>query len=45
MAERPIKVDQTDVRQGKTGVGVRYVLGGGLILVIVIFAIVFLVMK
>jgi hypothetical protein len=41
MSEIPIRKDQTDARQGKTGLGVRYVLAGGLILVIVAFALVY----
>ena len=45
MSERPVKVEKTDARQGKTGVGVRYVLGFGLVLVIAIFVIVYIVMK
>ncbi len=44
MSERPTRVDQQDARQGKSGVGVRNVLVGGLILVIVAFAAIFIVM-
>lgn len=45
MAQQPIKLDQTDASQGRKGVGVRYVLIGGLALVIVIFVVLFFVMK
>jgi hypothetical protein len=45
MSERPTRVDQQDVRQGKTGVGVRNVLVGGLILVIVAFVAVYFILK
>ncbi|MBE7220013.1 MAG: hypothetical protein INR64_16205 [Caulobacteraceae bacterium] len=44
MSERPTRLDQQDARQGKTGVGVRNVLVGGLFLVIVAFAAIFIVM-
>ena len=44
MSERPTRVDQQDARQGKSGVGVRNVLVGGLVLVIVAFAAIFIVM-
>jgi hypothetical protein len=37
MSERPTRIDPTEAKQGKTGLGVRYVLIGGLALVIVIF--------
>ncbi len=35
MNDRPIKVEKTDARQGKSGVGVRYVLIGGLALIVI----------
>lgn len=44
-ADRQTQIDQQDARQGKTGVGVRYMLAGGLILVILAFAIIYLVMR
>ena len=34
MSDRPTRVDKTDARAGRSGVGVRYVLIGGLILVV-----------
>ncbi len=34
MSEIPTRIDKTDARQGKTGLGVRYVLFGSLILII-----------
>ena len=37
-------LDEQDARQGKTGLNVRYVLGWGLGLVIVAFALIYLVM-
>lgn len=37
MSETPTKIDKTEARQGKSGVGVRYVLIGGLTLVILAF--------
>ncbi|WP_237480406.1 hypothetical protein [Lichenibacterium dinghuense] len=40
MSERPTRLDKTDARAGKSGVGVRYVLIGGLVLVIVAFILV-----
>ena len=45
MSERPTLVDKTDARQGKAGVGVRYVLIGGMALVIVIFVVLFVVLR
>ncbi len=45
MSERPTKVEKTEARQGQSGLGVRYVLIGGLVLVIVAFLIVYLVAK
>ena len=45
MSEQPTKIEKTEARQGKAGVGVRYVLMGGTALVIVMFAIVWLVSR
>jgi hypothetical protein len=45
MSDQPTRVEKTEARQGKSGVGVRYVLIGGLVLVIVLFAIVYGVLK
>ena len=45
MSEKPTRLDQQDARQGKTGVGVRNVLVGGLVLVVVAFAAIFVVMS
>ena len=45
MSNRPTQLDKQDASQGKRGVGVRYVLVGGLVLVIVAFVIVFFVMR
>ncbi len=45
MNEQPIKLDKTDARQGKSGLGVRYVLFGGLILVVLAFLVIQFVMK
>ena len=45
MSERPTRIDKTDASGGKTGVGVRYVLIGGLALVIVVFAILAVVLS
>ena len=42
MSERPTRIDKTDVSAGKSGLGVRYVLIGGLVLVIVAFVFVWL---
>ena len=39
MSERPTRLDKTEASAGKSGVGVRYVLIGGMALVIVIFAV------
>ena len=41
MSEQPTRLDQQDARQGRSGVGVRNVLVGGLVLVIVAFAAVY----
>ena len=40
MSERPTRLDKTEASAGKSGVGVRYVLIGGLVLVIVAFVLV-----
>ena len=45
MSERPTKLDKTDARQAKAGLGVRYVLIGGLVLVILAFLVVYFVAK
>ncbi|MDX7952275.1 hypothetical protein P7D22_13940 [Lichenihabitans sp. Uapishka_5] len=45
MSEKPTRLDQQDARQGKSGVGVRNVLIGGLVLVIVAFVVIFVVMS
>lgn len=45
MSERPTRLDKTAASAGKTGVGVRYVLIGGLALVIVLFIVIALVMS
>lgn len=45
MSERPTKLETTEARQGKAGVGVRYVLIGGLVLVIVAFLVVYFISK
>ncbi len=42
MTEQPIKLEQTDARQGKTGLGVRYVLMGGLALIILAGIVIFM---
>jgi hypothetical protein len=42
MSESPMRKDKVEARQGKSGLGVRYVLAAGLILVIVAFALVWL---
>ncbi len=39
MSDGPTRIDPTGAKQGKSGLGVRYVLIGGLALVIVIFVI------
>ena len=44
MSEPPTRLDKTDARAGKSGVGVRYVLIGGLVLVIGIFIVLALVL-
>ena len=45
MSNQPSKIEKTEARQGKAGVGVRYVLMGGTALVIVAFAIVWLLSR
>lgn len=45
MSEPPTRLDKTDARAGQSGVGVRYVLIGGLVLVIGIFIILALVLS
>ena len=45
MSDRPTKVEKTEARQGKSGLGVRYVLIGGLVLVIVAFLAVYILAK
>jgi len=40
-SERPIVVQATPARQGAAGLGVRYVLGIGLALVVIAFAIIY----
>lgn len=45
MSERPKKIDLTDARQGKTGVGVSKVLAWGLILVVIAFVVIFFVLR
>jgi hypothetical protein len=45
MSERPTRIDKTEARAGKSGLGVRYVLIGGLALVIVIFVILAIVLS
>lgn len=37
MSERPTRITKTEASAGKSGLGVRYVLIGGMTLVIVIF--------
>lgn len=43
MSEKPTRLDQQDARQGRSGVGVRNVLIGGLVLIIVAFAAVYII--
>ena len=45
MSKIPTRLDQQDARQGKTGVGVRNVLVGGLILVVVAFVVIYFVLR
>ncbi len=42
MSDQPSKIEKTEARQGKAGVGVRYVLMGGTALIIVAFALVWI---
>ena len=44
MSEGPTRIDKTEARAGQSGLGVRYVLIGGLALVIVIFVILAIVL-
>lgn len=37
MSERPTRIDKTDARAAKSGLGVRYVLIAGMVLIIVAF--------
>lgn len=39
MSERPTRLDKTEASAGQSGLGVRYVLIGGMALVIVVFII------
>ncbi len=41
MSETPSRKSTTEARQGKTGLNVRYVLIGGLVLVIVAFILIY----
>lgn len=43
MSETPVTKPTVEARQGKTGLNVRYVLIGGLVLVIVAFALIFII--
>ena len=45
MSQTPTKIDKTDASQGKTGVGVRKVLIGGLVLVIVAFVAIYFILN
>lgn len=45
MSERPTRLDKQEASAGKTGLGVRYVLIGGLALVIIIFVILAVVLS
>ena len=42
MSDRPTRIDPTGAKQGRSGLGVRYVLIGGLVLVILAFILVWL---
>ena len=42
MSERPTRLDKTQASAGKSGLGVRYVLIGGLVLVVAAFVAVWL---
>ncbi len=45
MNDTPTRLDKTDARQGRAGVGVRYVLIGGLVLVIVALGLIFIIVR
>lgn len=45
MSDRPTRVEKTDARQGKSGLGVRYVLMGGLTLIIIAGIIIFMTVR
>jgi hypothetical protein len=45
MSNTPNRLDKTEARQGKSGLGVRYVLIAGLVLVIVAFAVVWMLTR
>jgi hypothetical protein len=45
MSERPTKLDRVDARQGRSGLGVSKVLGWGLVLIVVIFVVLFFVLR
>ena len=45
MDDGPIKIDKTDARQAKAGVGVRYVLIAGLVLIILAGIIIYAFVK
>ena len=45
MSERPTRIDKTEASAGKTGLGVRYVLIGGLVLVVAAFVVLALVLS
>ncbi len=45
MSDRPTKIEKTDARQGKAGLGVRYVLIGGLVLIILAGIVIFMTVR
>jgi hypothetical protein len=45
MSERPTKLDRVDARQGRSGLGVSRVLAWGLVLIVVIFVVLFFVLR
>lgn len=45
MSERPTRLDKTEASAGKSGVGVRYVLIGGLVLIVGAFVVLALVLS
>ena len=45
MAEEEQHISTDDVRGGETGTGLRWMLGGGLALIVVIFAVLLLVWR